>query len=109
MNRTLFWGIIVAGLGVTLLANAQDYNLLNWLGISLFLAGIGLAIYGVSSPNKALSSPQSSQPQSLDRSRSDLFLPPKDLSEPVASVTERTTELLDEVRRPKVTNHRDGG
>ncbi len=108
MNRATFWGLIVVGLGVTLLANAQDYNLLNWIGILLFLAGIALAIYGVASPNKALNSPQSSQPKSLNQSAPDLFLPRKDFSEPLASVTERTTELLEEVRRPKVTNHRDG-
>ena len=108
MNRALFWGIIVAGLGVTLLANAQEYNLVNWLGILLFLAGTALAIYGLASPNKALFALQSSQPKSLNQSGSDLFLPPKDFSEPPASVTERTTELLEEARRPKVTNHRDG-
>ena len=97
MNRALLWGLIVIGSGVTILANAQDYELVNWLGILVFLAGIGLAIYGAFSSDKAkaLASIQSPQTKALNQPETVSQLPPKDFSEPVPSVTERTTELLE--------------
>jgi predicted nucleic acid-binding Zn ribbon protein len=97
MNRALFWGIIAVVLGVTLLSNAQGYALVNWLGILVFLVGIGTSIYGAFSPNnvKALPSGQSYQPKDLNQSEAELYLPPKDFSKPVPAVTERTTELLE--------------
>ena len=104
MNRILLWGLIVIGLGVTLLANAQGHRLVDWLGISVFLAGIGLTIYGASSLDKAKVLPpsQSSQPKTLNHSEARSYLPPKDFSEPVPSVTERTTELL-EIKNTKLS------
>jgi predicted nucleic acid-binding Zn ribbon protein len=97
MNRVLLWGLIVIGVGVTLLVNSQNYEIVNWLGILVFLAGIGLAIYGAFSPAKArtLPSGQSSQTKALNLSETSSYLPPKDFSEPLPSVTERTTELLE--------------
>ena len=95
MNRLLLWGLIVIGLGITLLANAQDYQWLNWLGIAVFLAGSALAIYGVFSPSKALVSSETSQAPPLNQSKANLSLPSKDTFDQVPSVTERTTELLE--------------
>jgi hypothetical protein len=97
MNRTLFWGLIVIGVGLTLLANAQGHRLLDWTGVSIFLAGMGLAIYGAFSPPKAkeLLPGEPAQPKTLNQSEANSYLPPKDFSEPVLSVTERTTELLE--------------
>lgn len=110
-NRALFWGLAVTVLGVTLLANAQDYELVSWLGILVFLAGAALAIYGAFSPGaaKALPSGQPSQPKALNRSKAELYLPPEDFSGPVPSVTERTTELLEveNTRTLKVKERRD--
>lgn len=97
MNRTLLWGLITIGLGVTVLVNAQNYDLINWLGILVFLAGVVLAIYGASTLDKAkaLPSGQSSQSKALNQSDMSSYLPPKDLSDPLPSVTERTTKLLE--------------
>lgn len=108
MNRLLLWGLIVIGLGITLLANAQDYQWLNWLGISVFLAGSALAIYGVFSPDKSLFSREKSQARPLNQSKANLSLPSKNTLDHVPSVTERTTELL-ERKHPhsKATSHGD--
>jgi zinc-ribbon domain len=97
MNRALFWGIIALILGVTLLTNTQGYQVVNWLGILVFLTGIGAAIHGAFSLNnvKALPSGQASQPKGLNQSEADLYLPPTDFSKSVPTVTERTTELLE--------------
>jgi hypothetical protein len=97
MRRAVFWGLIVIGLGVTLLANAQDFELINWLGILVFLSGIGLAVYGVASPDKAKvsDSGQSPHTKALNQPEAGSYLPAGDFSEPVPGVTERTTELLE--------------
>jgi hypothetical protein len=97
MNSALFWGIMAGVLGVTLLSNAQGYELVNWLGILVFLAGTGTAIYGAFSPGhvNALRSGQSYRPKGLTQSDADLSLPPKDFSKPVSTITERTTGLLE--------------
>jgi hypothetical protein len=96
MNRALFWGIIAVVLGVTLLSNAQGYELVNWLGILVFLAGTGTAIYGAFSPNNlnALPSGQSYRPKGLNQPEAD-SLPPKEFSKPVSSISEGTTGLLE--------------
>ena len=96
MNRALFWGIIAVVLGVTLLSNAQGYELVNWLGILVFLAGAGTAIYGAFSPNdvNALPSGQSYRPKGLNQSEAD-SLPPKEFSKRVSSISEGTTGLLE--------------
>lgn len=58
---------------------------------------ISPAIYGAFSPAKAkeLLSSQLSQPKTLNQSEASSYLPLKDFSKPVLSVTERTTELLE--------------
>ena len=95
MNRLLLWGFIVIGFGITLLANAQNYQWINWVGIVVFLAGLGLTVYGGFSSDKALSPHQSSQPATLNKSKTTPRLSSKDTLEPAPSVTERTTELLE--------------
>ena len=95
MNRMLLWGLIVIGLGITLLANAQDYVWINWAGISVFIVGLGLTAYGVFSPDKSLPSGQSSMPGTLNESTKTPSLPSKDFLDHLPSVTERTTELLE--------------
>jgi zinc-ribbon domain len=98
MSRMLLWGLVIIGLGVTLLVNAQGNELINGAGILVFLAGVGLAIYGAFSQGKAKSLPTdrlSSQPKTLNQAERSPSLPSKDFSEPMPSVTERTTELLE--------------
>ena len=111
MSRALFWGLVVIGLGVTLLANSQGSELVEWLGIPILLAGVGLAIYGAFSPRRAKALPpgRSSQPKSLDQPEVGPRLLHEDRSEPAPSVTERTTELLgvEKLRGSKETDQRD--
>ncbi len=97
MYKMLLWGIIAVIFGIALLAIGKNNGLITLPGLLIALAGMLLAVYGVLSPLKAmaLSSRQSSQPKALKQPEPDLYLPPKHFSEPVPSVTERTTELLE--------------
>ena len=110
MNRLLLWGLIVIGLGITLLANAQDYVWINWVGISVFIAGLGLTAYGVFSPDKSLPAGQTAAPGTLKESTTTPSLPGKDSLDYVPSVTERTTELFDRKQahsRPRTGDETD--
>ena len=97
MYRTLLWSIIAVILGVALLAIGKNYGLVSLLGLLISLAGMLLAAYGVLSPIKvmALSSRQSPESEALKQSEAELHLSPGSYPEPMASVTERTTELLE--------------
>ena len=95
MNRLLLWGLIIIGLAITLLANAQDHAWITWAGISVFLAGLALTIYGMFSSDKALSAGPSFQRGTLNQSKTAPALPSKDTFDPVPSVTEGPTELLE--------------
>ncbi|HEV2708131.1 MAG TPA: hypothetical protein VGV59_19600 [Pyrinomonadaceae bacterium] len=101
-KRPLFRGLIIILLGVTVLANAEGRELVNWLGIAAFLAGMALAIYGVFAEDKP-QSPDSAQTfttKALDESGAHSYLPPQNPAEPVPSVSERTTELLESKKHP---------
>ena len=104
MYKMLLWGIIAVIFGIALLAIGKNNGLITLPGLLIALAGMLLAAYGVLSPIKTMVLPSRQQPQSkaLKQPESELYLPPQSFFEPVPSVTERTTELL-EIENPRVS------
>jgi hypothetical protein len=100
-------GLLVVGLAIIMLAASRSFDLGRLFGLAtsvLFLTGVGLATYGVlsaigkgvslSGKKSANSPPDELQKASTTRKLSDAGIPI-----PVPSVTERTTQLIENERK----------
>jgi hypothetical protein len=104
LYKMLLWGIIAFISGLALLAVGKDYRIISVMGLLIMLAGVLVSAYGVLSPLKsaALSGGRSSEPKTLKQSETKQ-LPPESFHEPIPTVTERTTNLLEveRLRKPE--------
>lgn len=98
MYRFLLWGIIAILAGMALVAIGKKNDLISLPGLFVLFAGVLITAYGVLSPlkAKALSSSQDSLPKGLPHRERRMPLLSEHQKVPMPSVTEGTTELLED-------------
>ena len=107
-NRWMLWGFIIMFIGVAVGIIGKKLvheDLVTVVGALVSIAGIFLTVYPYLSPSsrRKVDSSPSSQPDILSQSQPGKYLPPDRTIEYVPSITERTTNLLENsaVARPK--------
>jgi hypothetical protein len=102
MFRWISWGCIVLAIGVVLLItnkNLVQDKLLQTLSTLIILGGTAIAMYGVlSSTLRGASLPRTSAPKTSEQissARTTRELEEAKMPQPMPSVTERTTELIE--------------
>lgn len=107
----VLWGFVMMLIGVAIGVVGKkllDEDLITVVGVLISLAGIFLVCYPYLSPQRQKSdeSVPSSQPQVLNTPHAAEYLPPGNSVDYVPSITERTTNLLENspVEKPREKN-----
>ena len=107
-SRLMLWGFIIMFIGVAvgiIGKKLMHEDIVTVVGALVSIAGIFLTVYPYLSPSsrRKIDSSPSSQPDILSQSQPAKYLPPERNIEYVPSITERTTNLLENsaVARPK--------
>ena len=98
MFKWLSIGMIIVGIAVLMLVANKYFDLGKWFGLVtavLMIGGVGVASCGVlNAIRKGASLPVTKGPKELPLAASDKSLPTNPSPESLASVTERTTQLI---------------
>lgn len=102
----MLWGFVLMLIGVAIGVVGKkllDEDIITVVGVLISLAGMFLVCHPYLSPRrqKLNESVPSSQPQVLNSSHPTEYLPPGNRNDYVPSITERTTNLLENSRAEK--------
>ena len=108
----MLWGFVMMLIGVAIGVAGKkllDEDIITVVGVLISLAGIFLVCYPYLSPHrqKLDESVPSSQPQVLNTPHPAEYLPPGNIVDYVPSITERTTNLLENSRAEKPREQKD--
>ena len=112
-NRLVLWGFIImfVGAGIGVIGKKLIHeDLVTVVGVLVSLAGMFLTVYPFLSPSRAKpDSSRSAEPEVLTETQPPKILPHESNTDYVPSITERTTDLLEDpaTTRPKEKESRD--
>ena len=112
-SRLMLWGFIIMFIGVAVGIIGKKLmhdDLVTVIGALVSIAGMFLTVYPYLSPffGRKVDSSPSSQADTLSQSQPGKYLPPESKMEYVPSITERTTNLLENSAVPRTKQKEDG-